>query len=300
MKNNYLVMGLISSYPLHYIKPFFTSLHKSGYREDVVMFVQNIDKDTEDFIMPFCTEIIKYNEIWPYLDDPSLVEFIPKCNQQLTPHCLRYLLYNAFLKARGMHYTLALIADVRDVYFQKNPFGFPYKEGLSVFMENVSMTIGSQMHNRYWIEKGFGQKVLEQLFDKPISCSGVTLGDAKTMVDYLDKMIYHINIIENVPGLDQGIHNYLIHNNSLPYLTIYPDDAGSVSTISLFKPKEAVKIKNRNVIGLSGQIINIVHQYDRSDRLLLAWNPRYYFEYKFNLLKGQIYPFWKWLKARFM
>jgi hypothetical protein len=292
MREKHLVMGMVSSYPIYYLKPFFVSLKKSGYEGDTVMFVNSLDKPTKGFVKSFCSEIIEYNNSWPYLSNPALNRHIPQCKFQLSPNSLRYLLYSALLNSQKQHYTSILISDVRDVYFQKNPFDFSFKKGLSVFMEDKSQTIGTQMHNRYWIENGFGKEVVEQLFHKPISCSGVTMGDIDSMMHYLEKMTHHICTIENIPGLDQGIHNYLIQTESLPTVNKYSDDDGPVSTISIFKPKKAVKIKKGKVIGSNGRAVNVVHQYDRCDYLLLLWNPLYYFRHKLNLMKGFIYPYW--------
>lgn len=284
-----LILGILSTYPLYYVKPFFASLKKSGYNGAVVIFTNTIDRSTENYLNELNILVIPYSNTWPYIQDQALAEHIPQCDQPLSPNSLRYLLYNAFLKANSRLHDKVLISDVRDVYFQRNPFDFPYKKGLSVFMEDTTMTIGRQEHNRYWIENGFGPTALQKLSEKPISCSGITIGDTDSMLDYFDKMIRYICSLVNIPGLDQGIHNYLLHTGSLPLAHDYTDDAGPVSTISAFKPKQAIRIENGKVVGIHGRVINIVHQYDRCDVLLIRWNLRYFVRHKINVMKGRLY-----------
>ena len=156
-------------------------------------------------------------------------------------------------------------------------------------MEDATMSIGQQEHNRYWIENGFGPTTLQRLSAKPISCSGVTIGDSESLLEYFHNMIHYICTLSDIPGLDQGIHNYLLHTGSLPRANIYADDAGPVSTISAFKPGKSIKIESGKVIGLHGKIINMVHQYDRCDALLIRWNLQYFVRHKINLLKGRLY-----------
>jgi hypothetical protein len=289
MTKKSIIMGIVSTYPLYYIKPFFTSLKKTGYAGDTVIFTHNIDSRTRTFLLHHKVKVIEYSNNWPFVSDPNLVKSIPESRDVLSPNSLRYLLYNAYLQAHAAEYFHVMISDVRDVYFQKDPFGFNYPDGVCVFMEDNGTTIGLQKHNRYWIETGFGKEILEEIFNRPISCSGVTIGTSTAMLQYFRNMLSLICSMKNIPGLDQGIHNYLLYKSMIPTAHQFEDDAGPVSTISQFKPLHKIKIKGGKVRGITGEIISIVHQYDRHNQLLLQWNKRYFFQHHINLLKKRFY-----------
>ncbi len=289
MNSRNIVLGLVSAYPLYFIKPFFTSLKKTGFDGETVIFVNEVSLEVTSYFKAHGIIFFEYELEWPYLKDERLKPFVRVCDRELSPNSMRYLLYEAYLKSNDEHIDRILIADVRDVYFQQDPFKFDYSPGISVFLEHVETTIGKQFHNSNWIREAFGNKVLDNLQDKPISCSGVTIGDYPGMILYFEKMLGLICTKKNIPGLDQGIHNYLLHTGQIENATVFHDDEGPVSTISFFKPKKSIRIRNGIVIGSKGQTVNIVHQFDRSDRLLLRWNLRYFIRHKFNIIKGVVY-----------
>jgi hypothetical protein len=289
MKERQVVMGLVSDYPLYFIRPFFTSLFRTGFQGDVVIFTHNLKRETEEFLRRNGVTCLPYQKDWPFTKEIR-IDF-PNQNEKiaLSPNSLRYLLYHAFLKEKAAGYDKVMICDVRDVYFQKNPFDYKYEPGLSVFYEDEGTTIGMQKHNKFWIENGFGTSMLDEVFANPISCSGVTIGDTHAMLKYFETMIPYIMSIPNIQGLDQGIHNVLLHRGLIPQVVKYYDDEGPVSTISEFKPKSRVIVSHGTVRGRSGKPVNIVHQYDRHDRLLLQWNPRYFVKHKIELAKRSLY-----------
>jgi hypothetical protein len=289
MKDRHVVMGLVSGYPLYYIRPFFTSLFRTGFNGDVVIFMHNLKRETEEFLDRNGVVCIPYENDWPFSKEVR-VEWPTQSEKiALSPNSLRYLLYYAFLKENAARYDKVMISDVRDVYFQKNPFEYKYEPGLSVFYEDEGTTIGMQKYNKFWIENGFGVEMLNEVFTNPISCSGVTIGDTPAMLKYFETMIPYIVSIPNIQGLDQGIHNVLLHRNLIPQVAKYYDDEGPVSTISEFKPKNKVNLSHGTVLGRSGKPVNIVHQYDRHDRLLLRWNPQYFIKHKIELTKRNLY-----------
>jgi len=61
----------------------------------------------------------------------------------------------------------------------------------------------------------FGQKVIDELEDKPIICSGVTFGGFSPIINYLEKMMIYLALHHKPNGYDQVIHNYIIHKNQV-------------------------------------------------------------------------------------
>jgi hypothetical protein len=69
-------------------------------------------------------------------------------------------------------YKHILLADVRDVFFQSNPFeNLPEEEYLYAFTEDPGITIEKEEHHINMILKLFGQETLEQFTGKKIICS---------------------------------------------------------------------------------------------------------------------------------
>mmetsp|Transcript_33046 Transcript_33046/g.60605 ORF Transcript_33046/g.60605 Transcript_33046/m.60605 type:complete len:314 (+) Transcript_33046:465-1406(+) len=140
------------------------------------------------------------------------------------------------------------VSDVRDVYFQSNPFNFDassswsttdagaggdggdgddtirrgnkqqqHQTSLQVFAEDPSeFTIATQTSNARWIRETKGEKVLEEIGHNPIVCSGTTLGGAVAMESYLRAIIEEFDNTQcDIDGCDQGLHNYLLYSGRL-------------------------------------------------------------------------------------
>lgn len=126
------------------------------------------------------------------------------------------------------------VSDLRDVYFQKNPFTAQYfssqellsisassdrqqrqQRTLQVFVEDTSrFEIISQTSNARWIRTTKGEKILEEIGHNPIVCSGTTMGGAIAIESYLRAIIEEFDTTQcDLDGCDQGLHNYLLTHN---------------------------------------------------------------------------------------
>nr|WKN36971.1 hypothetical protein K4G66_31890 [Tunicatimonas sp. TK19036] len=280
-----LILTLASGYNFHQLKPFFKTLQSTSYSGDIVVFGHALTSHTIQQIEAHNARVVLYEKDHPYIHKIAKSQ-VKNPGQYLYPNSLRYFLYQAYLKEHKGEYDQVMHTDIRDVIFQKNPFDYPYQDGVYFFLEHTTTKLGSSQHNSYWIQHGFGQKVLDQMKDETISCSGVTIADYDSFMDYLSKMTNHLCKIPDTGGMDQGIHNYMLRNNQLSKFHTVPDDSGTVSTISTFKPFKCIKLGNHNtVVNQNGALINIVHQYDRHWGLLWRYNKREYFKRRTDLLK---------------
>ncbi len=255
----------------------------------MVFFVSDTDGPTLAKLRKYPIKLIQFTYDYPYL--PAYLEVAEHVSAPISfvphPKTIRYILYLAYLKAHKDEYENVMVSDVRDVIFQKDPFDFEVGDKIYGYLEDKHQQIKNNYFNSVWIKEAFGNEALDSIGEKPIICSGITIGSYLPMVDYLEKLTdYIINVVKDQGCKDQGIHNYLIHTNQIEHIKLVPDDEGAVSTISSYKPISNVALNNDElVINNRGQVINVVHMYDRHWQLLWKYNKRYYFERKIVLLK---------------
>ena len=265
----------------------FKSLYRTSFNGHFVFFHNSLSNQTIKQLSKFNFTLIEFMYDYPYINNPKIAEHIPK-EPNFTPHpkTLRYFLYLAYIRAHHDQFSKIFICDSRDLIFQKNPFQKIEISNLLFCAESKEETIGSNFFNSLWIREAFGHDVLEKLSDKTIICSGTTYGTPQGMVDYLYKMVDLIKKVKDQGCKDQGIHNYLIHTNSIKDFSIVDDDKGPVSTISTFKPHQYIYINDKKqVTNCSGDVLNVVHQFDRHWKLLKKHSPRDYFSKKLDYFK---------------
>jgi hypothetical protein len=203
--------------------------------------------------------------------------------------------------------------DVRDTYFQDDPFQYinPDQSNLHVFQGVQDKSIRDCGWNSGWIKDCFGDNMVSQIGNQNIICSGVTGGSMDMIAEYIQYMSEIIggSILRsplrtsldkhNVPtkgiafpgcernGVDQGVHNVLVHNHVLtdnyiegnidilmnserggPYTTgeeaieqvfLWNNEHGYVANMQA----KMNKIKENIVYNSDEKKIAIVHQYDR-------------------------------------
>ena len=181
-----------------------------------------------------------------------------------------YCYYYDFLLANQDNHTLIMITDVRDVIFQADPFSEIRRESVLNFYAEEN-PIADSFYTAYWIKYAFGKRALEALKDKASVCSGTTIGSSARIMDYLEKMIVaQAKITGGLTGLggfDQGVHNYLVHNNYFPGSNLVKNTEGEVATLgdATFKALNS----NAELTDQNGRVIPVVHQYDRFSKLKL-------------------------------
>lgn len=175
----------------------------------------------------------------------------------------RYKIYYNFLKS-NQNYNKILLTDTRDVIFQSNPFLNTKLLDINFFMEDKK--IKNCFINSNWIRRLYGLRKYNLIKDNYISCSGTTLGSYPGIIEYLKKMVFHIENFTyfsffGSPGSDQGNHNYIVNTEKFNNQHKFFNEDGVVATLSdanLKKFKFEKKLNN-----LSNEEFCIIHQYDR-------------------------------------
>lgn len=276
-----LVMGLAAGYHAGDVRPFLTSLRATGFTGRCVLFASPTTRDTGRMADMGA-------DILPFERPPALAH--------LPYNALRYFLYLDLLRQAPRPYARVLISDVRDVIFQRDPFSFPWTEGLNVTLEDARMTIGTCPYMTRWTTGHLGEAAWRALAGQRISCSGTTVGDHAAMLDYLERLTGLLLPFSPTPpppapaqsadgpsgtpppptgmaGYDQGVHNRLLHGGRLPKVTLH-DNAGPILTLGYKETPPATDARG-DILNDAGIPAVMVHQYDRMPELFRAVRARY-------------------------
>jgi len=222
----------------------------------------------------------------------------------------RYSALEKWLKAHREFFDEVMLSDVRDVVIQRDPFvqlrdliahrrendasavlarrthnsAPPAVPPYILFsLEVKTMSIGSCPWNSNWIRRGYGDAMLRQLSSKLISCSGVTMASTALLLDYLQRIIGAVRQgglqagAEGMHGIDQGIHNVLVHTHytTIPEALVLDLDDGPVFTMGYLGQRAYVIDRNERVINAHKRVPAVLHQFDRHPWLVNHLNTLY-------------------------
>lgn len=276
-----LILGTIDRLPLESVTPFIDSLTRTSFDGDVVMFTRGLSPELHRYLSSRGIIDIPFRRYHPkgirYLRQLTVNLTRNSDAHQLQPdsllhrwvqciwHCQasRYFMYDAYISRSDRTYERVMLADVRDVIFQDDPFREPAAAELEVFQEFGSVSIAQETFNRRWIETLFGQSELDNIGHRPIICSGVTLGTMAGIRQYLMVMKDHLRQHHEPNGYDQGLHNYLIYNGLIPDVAINGFGHGAVIHVGIADRDSLILDDARRIVDQDGRVVPTVHQYDR-------------------------------------
>ncbi|CAM9713655.1 unnamed protein product, partial [Phaeothamnion confervicola] len=185
------------------------------------------------------------------------------------PSSLRWVLLDRYLSEHHARYGRVLMVDVRDTIFQSNPFSLVSGTGLHVFRGIEDRTIGKCGWNGGWVRDCYGDAALKRVADRPILCSGVSAGMAANAKAYVAAMAKQL-LSEPLQrcernGVDQGVHNYLIHIGAIPDVQTFGQESGPVANMQMYKLAGSSKDGSIPVVqNRAGKAVVVAHQYDRN------------------------------------
>ena len=244
------VLTFCSGYHYETFLRFAGSLNDTGFSGKLYFFFKQCDIANIDRIKE------RYENIEYFVCD------IP-ANTTLCTH--RYTLYLDRIQSGQIVGDHLLICDSRDVLFQKNPDNYAFDKNYDLFVfQEENILIGESEYNANWI-KHVGDLVDDDIYglikDKPVFCSGTTVGTLEGISVYLNELKRYPNRNQLV-GFDQGVHNYLIHCNKLDNLKIkiLTHRDNFVNTVG----HGYKKVNEHNlVVNKQHDVSFVVHQYDR-------------------------------------
>ena len=185
---------------------------------------------------------------------------------------MRYKLFSDFLKKNS--YKNIFLCDSRDIYFQSDPFNYEYSPTINFFSED--RLIKDCKINSNWINKTYGEVILNDLKNKEIICTGTVLANLENMIKYLDEMslmakkypykkrlkyLLTFRRDKNGRGCDQAYGAYLVHKNYFQNFKIHSNSFGPIATV--YYLKNINFNKDSNLVNEKNQPYNVVHQYDK-------------------------------------
>ncbi len=178
----------------------------------------------------------------------------------------RFVLSYLYLLESGATYDNVMIADVRDVCFQKDPFDVEMRDQLHVFNEEP-VTVGTACASyKEWFSRTYGEPFLDRFNHRRISCCGVTIGSRDRMLSYLREvsklMCFDSSLESYCFGMDSAVHNFVIYDQKVPDIAVHENLEGPVLTMGTM-PRERILVKDGVVVDRNNCAINTLHQYDR-------------------------------------
>lgn len=196
-------------------------------------------------------------------------------NLKVPIHVARFFSIYDYMKDHWEEYEFVVTTDVKDVYFQSDPFEELYES----FFQGYNFLVASeglQYKDEPWgndnLMQTYGPYIYELFKNKEIYNVGTFGGTS----EYVKDMVFNIftNAINRpIPICDQAVFNVLI--NTQPFKDmIWPTndwacELGTVmdpTKIEQFRPKLLFSepiFQNGLVTNKKGRIFPIVHQYDR-------------------------------------
>jgi hypothetical protein len=260
-------------------------LRKTGYRGHIIL---GVSPD----VPPNVLQYLRYRKVtihkleWAECDYPYEETTCAAPYSNLKVRWGRYPLARDWLQNCSTCTGPVLVTDVRDVVFQQDPFLHSNVTGLQLFAEHPYQTTLHKL-----VMKPI-KKCKNIKMEKPMLCSGTTIGTRAAMLEYLE--IMHIEFNEwstkencrlvHRQGGDQAVHNYVYYTGKLPSAQVIPfRSSGIVATVAVWGKLVEDKLREDNVtvdswremsvwnvtdqegffIEADGSRSKVVHQFDR-------------------------------------
>lgn len=263
------MLGTALGYNLDQLQNFICSFREFNSVDDIILFVDlEITSNLKSFFA-------QYN-----------VQTLNLKNQEFSDtliHNRRFIEYLDFLSLTD--YNQVLLADIRDVIFQSDPFTNSNDKFLNLFLEDSGSLIGPCRYNSFWVEAAYGDLGKEKLFPLPIICCGTILGSQFEILKYLKKYKEELLKIKSqrpdvYAGItvDQAIANYIGHVDNQNLNLEIRSNGDIVGTIGLSmtvgSAKDQIVFKNGSIL-VNHNKPSIVHQYDRHQKLSDFYSLKY-------------------------
>lgn len=302
------IMGLAVGYDLDVFKFFVGSLRATGFAGNIILGVKpDLEEDVWDYLKE--QKVIK--KPVEMTNNCTYTGFKQEDDEKYEQDCLesypdykiswgRFALYRDWLKDCATCTGEIMLTDVRDAFFQRDPFHDREKlQSLMFFEEHPNSTTNN------WLTFDPVLACRNYTFHgEPMLCSGSIMGSREGILDYIDVMLGEFDYWKDKDecrfetiGDDQSIHNYLYYTNQFNNATVIPHRTGPIHVIGYEGSVILAKAEANGGIGndtenwkewlpseynlidpTTGLILNKdgspspqIHQFDRIEPLLEEW-----------------------------
>ena len=250
------VIGIAVGYKIDVYERFVGTLRKTGFdgniilgvddnamTDDVRRYLQHRNVNTKSLKWIPCT--YRHNETDTVdIHGKSCAGYAENLYPDVNLGWSRHKIYYDWLQECKTCTGPVLTSDVRDTFFQLNPFGTDSSniEGIQVFEELKYKGEGDGHSTFHWLTHPAIHQCKNITIQQTMLCAGTTVGTRTAMMQYLKTFHDEIeewnngskdchDAIHKYGGGDQALHNYLYYSGKLPYATAIPNREGMVNTL---------------------------------------------------------------------
>lgn len=271
-----IIVGAIDSYSWDQIRPWITSIKRTGFSGEIWLVVYRIDR--------YVIQKIEEEGVYVYEvgHDPFLQ---PIAHNQFGPtqaHNLRFFHFWELMERLDMKkYRYVITTDVRDVIFQTNPSIWLHNN-LTDLDKFIAPSEGIVYEQEEWnaqnMKDGYGSVVWDLWMSKQVACNVGTIAARAEFFPALAFMIYSMTTGRSYPS-DQSSFNVIAHRILPTDCWVVPMQRGWAAqigtTLDPTKPwlherlNEPAPIidADKTVRTVDAKPFVIVHQWDRHPEL---------------------------------
>ena len=207
MATKNLIIGGCTNYNINHLKPWVESINEVvDENVDKVMCIGNASVETREWLVEKGFKLVD----------------MPQAN--IPVHVLRFLSIYEYLRQNWKEYEYVVTTDVKDVYFQKDPFKWMSSNYVGNNADDFKLVAGSESicyKNEPWgnenLMQTYGPYVYNLFKDNVIYNVG-TIGGTSEYVKDLVFNIFTNAVNRPIPIVDQAVYNVLIQTQ--PYLNV--------------------------------------------------------------------------------
>lgn len=271
-----LILAASDHYDYNQLKYWVNSIKQSGFSGDICVMIFNATFDTVEKLVENGVMVVTCDK-----DEENKKYFR---NGTMMVHVERFFHFYNILRDNAWKYRFVITTDIRDIVFQKNPSEF-LEQTLIGSDRKVVVSSESLLYK----DEPWGNKNLEQTFgpffhdyykNNPIYNVGLLAGNSL----YIRDLCLHIFLMSTnrpIPICDQSTFNVLMYNAFYQDLVHYSDveiDGWAAHLGTMMDPTKIEKFgplllekppvfSNGALRNSNGEIITVVHQYDRVPEL---------------------------------
>ena len=269
--------------PFDRAKLFFLTLAQTGYAGRIVVFAANLGRSDRERYRRAGAEVIDHGlHLHRVLRRPLQMllwkrvrmwkdagSFSPPWDRLQQANVLRWSLYRRYLSERREEFDRVLMVDLRDVCYQRDPFGGVDSDLLRIHAEEGDITVRQSGWNSLAVRRAFGEQGVARWGDLRVSCSGVVAGGIEPVLTYLEafaRLLPESAMPDH--GTDQAMHTRLVHGDLASLVCWQGNREGdAVQLAGVHDLPSVPRDAEGRLLNDAGEPFAILHQFDRHPSL---------------------------------